>query len=81
MGPIFFAYEDRDQITILLAETYCHLADAASVYLDKVVKPSQLREQTGALMTDSVSKNLKIEGSIAASINSTHFTCYAKVIL
>ena len=72
LRPLFLAYEDRNNITLLLAETYYRLADALSIYLNKVIEPVKLWEQTTAIMTDSVSKNLGIEKLIAASLNSQH---------
>ena len=72
LRPLSFAYEDRDNITDLLVETYHRLADAVSIYLKKVIEPIKLWEQTTAIMTDSVSKNLEIEKLIAASLNSKY---------
>ena len=71
LRPIFFAYEDRNQITQLLIETYSRLALAAS-HDRKTVNPVLLWENTDTIMTDAVSKNLKIENNIADHFHSNH---------
>ena len=71
LRPIFFAYEDRDQITQLLIETYSRLALAAS-HDGKSVNPVLLWENTDTIMTDAVSKNLKIENNIVDHFHSNH---------
>ena len=70
--PLFFAYEDRDQITSLIVETYERLATAATIYTSRNIEAAQLWENTDALMTDSVTKNLGIEDTIPVRLNSTH---------
>ena len=68
LRSIFFAYEDREQIVQLLVESYNRLSVACS----GKYKPVSLWERTDAIMTDAVSKNLKIEDGIAECFNSTH---------
>ena len=68
LRPIFFAYENREQIVLLLVETYERLSVACS----ELYTPIVLWEKTVAVMTDSVNKNLKIEDGIGESLNSTH---------
>ena len=72
LRPIFFAYEDREQITELLVETYNRLAVATSVVANIVMSSAALWEKADAIMTDSVSKNLHIEEMIGESLNSDH---------
>ena len=72
LRPIYFAYEDRQQIVNLLMETYTRLSVPATVSKGNEVTPRQLWENTDSLMTDSVTKNLKIEDGIAAALKSTH---------
>ena len=72
LRPLFFAYEDCEQITELFVETYSRLADAASVVKGKVITPASLWEKTNAIMTDAVSKNLHIEDYIGQAIGSDH---------
>ena len=72
LRPIYFAYEDRQQIVNLLVETYNRLSIAASITESNEVTPRQLWENTDSIMTDSATKNLKIEDGIAAEFNSTH---------
>ena len=69
LRPIFFAYEDREQIALLIVETFKRLA-VASTESDLCAK--HLWENLYAIMTDSVSKNLHIEDIIADSLGSTH---------
>ena len=64
--PIFFAYEDCAQIICLIVETYDRLA--ATINTDEhPVSAKMLWEKTTVIMSDSVSKNLKI-GEEAAEI-------------
>ena len=72
LRPLFFAYEDRKQIAELLVETYSRLSVAASVDKQENITPAVLWEKTDAIMTDSVSKNLKIEDLIGESLGSGH---------
>ena len=72
LRPLFFAYEDHKQIAELLVETYSRLSVAASVDKQENITPAALWEKTDAIMTDSVSKNLKIEDLIGESLGSDH---------
>ena len=63
--PLFFAYEDREQTVLLLVETIKRLSVAATGSDESAKK---LWENRFALMTDSVSKNLKIEDGISESL-------------
>ena len=72
--PIFFAYEDGAQIIRLIVETYNRLA--ATINADEhPVSAKMLWEKTTAIMTDSVSKNLKI-GEGAAKILQSLYVPY-----
>lgn len=72
LRPLFFAYEDREQITLLFTETLERLAAAASIRKGTACKASDLWEKIFALMTDSPTKNLGIEETIATSLGSSH---------
>ena len=65
--PLFFAYEDHEQITELFVKTFTRLSVALSVVENVVVPPSQLWDNIDALMTDAVSKNLGIEQTISSN--------------
>ena len=69
LRPLFFAYEDREQIVLLLVETIKRLSVAATGSDESAKK---LWENLFALMTDSVSKNLKIEDGISEYFGSTY---------
>ena len=71
LRPLFFAYEDRIQIIRLIVETYNRLA--ATISSDEhPVTAKVLWEKTTALMTDSVTKNLKIGEGAAEKFGSSH---------
>lgn len=72
LRPLFFAYEDREQITALFIETFHRLSAAANIKEQKTITPAMLWEKIDALMTDSVTKNLKIEDTIPERLGSTH---------
>ena len=55
LRPLFFAFEDRDQIVSLVVETLNRLTVAAN---DPEVTAVHLWEKIDALMTDAVSKKL-----------------------
>ena len=60
LRPIYFAIEDKEQIVLLIVETLKRL----QVALDGATKLQCIRflwSKIEALMTDAVSKNLKIE--------------------
>ena len=65
LRAIFFAYEDREQITKLIVETLERLAVAAAT-------TKLLWENVFALMTDSVTKNLQVENKVATELKSDH---------
>ena len=69
---LFFACENREQITKLIVKTYEHLAAAASAFTRMDLTAKVLWEQTDAFISDSVAKNLLIEKKVAKSLNSTH---------
>ena len=66
LRPLSLAVEDRQTITDLFVEQFKRLAVAGNS------SARDLWEKVTALMTDSVAKNLHIEDSIAATLNSTH---------
>ena len=72
LRPIFFAYKDREQIINLFIETFNRLADAVSISETKTITPAMLWENVDAIMTDAVTKNLKIEDLIPERLGSTH---------
>ena len=72
LRPLFFAYEDRQQITDLFVETYNRLVAAVSFIVNSDAPASLLWEKTDAIMTDAVTKNLKIEDSIKTALGSSH---------
>ena len=72
LRPVFFAYEDRQQIVDLLVETYHRLLLAVSVHLGQEITSKQLWEKSVSIMTDSVAKKLQIEDGIAETLNSIH---------
>ena len=72
LRPLFFAYEDREQITNLFCETFERLAIAVSIREVDTITPAMLWEKIDALMTDAVTKNLGIENTIPAALGSTH---------
>ena len=69
LRPLFFAYEDREQIISLIVESLKRLSVAANK-LD--VTASNLWEKIDAIMTDAVSKNLKIEDGVGEALPSRH---------
>ena len=69
LRPIFFAYEDRAQIIHLIVETYNRLA--ATINTDEdLISAKMIWEKTTVVMTDSVSKNLKIGKGVAETLQS-----------
>ena len=69
LRPLFFVYEDREQIISLIVETFKRLSIAGQK-LNVAVQ--DLWSKVDAIMTDGVTKNLKVEEGVAASLNSTH---------
>ena len=72
LRPIFFAYEDRKQITRLIIETLQRLAFLVTTKENQVVTAKVLWEKVMIIMTDSAEKNLHIEDSIALELRSQH---------
>ena len=72
LRPLFFAYEDRAQITSLFSETFNRLAVAVSIRQAVTIEAKTLWEKIDALMTDSVTKNLGIEDTIPLALGSDH---------
>ena len=72
LRPIFFAYEDRDQITRLFVETFERLALSVSVREEKEISAATLWSNVDALMTDAATKNLGIEDTIPEALGSNH---------
>ena len=70
LRPLFFAFEDRNQIVRLIVETYNRLS--ATILSETSGTAKDLWEKTTAIMTDSVSKNLKIEDGVAETLHSDH---------
>ena len=66
LRPLSLAIENRETITDLLVEEFRRLSEAGKC------SAKILWEKVTSLMTDSVAKNLHIEESIAATLNSTH---------
>ena len=71
LRPLFFAYEDRDQIVRLIVETYERLCETLK-QSDSSSSARLLWENTTALMTDSVEKNLHIGEGVAEKLQSDH---------
>ena len=84
LRPVYVAYEDRENIARVLAETYERLAVAAEVKMSTPVSAKELWEKTDNLMTDSVTKNLNIGPLIASKLGSSHIPkallCNAHVV-
>ena len=72
LRPMFFAYEDCEQIIELSAETFERLAAAASIHEGRDNNTVTLWECIDAIMTDAVSKNLKIVEGISKLLGSNH---------
>ena len=72
LRPLFFAFEDREQITDLFVETFHRLALTLNSTAEKEVLPSTLWENVDALMTDAVTKNLGIAQTISKTLQSSH---------
>ena len=62
LRPINFAYEDREQILLLITETLKRLSTAAN---SDDCSPKLFWEKIDAVMTDAASMNLKIEQGVA----------------
>ena len=71
--PLFFAYEDKEQIISLIVELLKRLSVAA---IKLNVTAFNLWDKIDALMADAVSKNLKIEEGVAEAFQSRHVPYY-----
>ena len=81
LRPIFFAHEDREQITSLFSETFKRLAAAVSIQKGVIFELSVLCREIDALITDYVTKNLGVEDMIylwPLDHTTTHFIYCAK---
>ena len=67
LRPLFFAFENREQIVKLIVETLKRLA----LTLESVTA-KDLWERIDSIMTDAVTKNLNIEKTIAEELNSDY---------
>jgi hypothetical protein len=72
LRPLYVAYEDRSNITLLLLETYKRLSVAASHVKGKEISAKELWEKTDDLMTDSVSKNMGVTDLISEKLETTY---------
>ena len=63
--PLLFAYEERGQIISLIVESFKRLSVAANKLN---VTAFNLWMKIDAIMTDAVSKNLKIEDGVAEAL-------------
>ena len=74
-----FGFEDREQIVCLVVETLTRLT-VAGKKLNVTV--NDLLCKIDAFMTDSVTKNLKVEEGVAETLipNTSHITYYANRI-
>ena len=81
LRALFFACEDRENIVRLIVETYTRLALSLS---DIEVSAKDLWEKTTAIMTNSVSKNLKIEDGVGEQLKwnyePTHLLCKSHLV-
>ena len=73
LQPIFFAFEDREQITNL---TFGRLIATLQVSHDQILQPKTLWEKVDAIMTDTVTKNTEVEETIAKALDSSHIPSY-----
>lgn len=79
--PLFFAYEDRSQITNLTVETYELTPAAATEFLKKQIDASDLWEKTDALMSDTVAKTLQTERTVPKALNYQHEPCHIHIYI
>jgi len=66
LRPLFFAYEDRDQITKLIVETFFRLA------VTQKTTAKALWEKVNAFMTDAATKNLKVEMEVSKELKTNY---------
>ena len=72
LRPLFFAYEDRDQITELFVETFKRLSISANVFENRNTTPAIMWEKVDSLMTDTVTKSLRTKDTISNALGSNH---------
>ena len=68
LRPLFFAFEDREQISELIVETLKRLSAA----LSNSQTICQLWEKVYALMSDAVTKNMNVQTLVAEKLGSSH---------
>ena len=68
LRPLFFAFENREQIAKLIVETLKRLSAATR----SLMSAKDLWERIDGFMTDAVSKNLKVEHAVADILGSDH---------
>ena len=68
LRALFFAFENREQIIKLIVETLKRLSVASG----EKFSAKDLWENITCIMTDAVTKNLKIEHGVAKSLGSNH---------
>ena len=82
--PLFFAYEDRANITDLIIETLKRLAVAGREVLRQDLTVKALWENIDNFMTDSVIKNLEVEKCVGEKLwylyIPHHFLCKPHVV-
>ena len=59
LWPIFFAFENREQITNLFVEVFGILTTTLKVSHDQTLQPKTLWEKVDAIMTVLLQKNLR----------------------
>ena len=71
MRPLVFAYEDKDNIVRLIVEIYERLVLTLSVD-EEIITTRELWVKATAIITDSVSRNLKIEYGVADVLKTNY---------
>ena len=72
LWPIFFAFENREQITNLFVEVFGILTTTLKVSHDQTLQPKTLWEKVDAIMTVLLQKKLEKEKTIAKALDSSH---------
>ena len=72
LRPLFFAYEDWDQITGLFMETFKRLSISANISENQNKTPATVWEKVDSLVTNAVTKSLGIEDTIPNALGSSH---------
>ena len=84
IGPLFFAYKDRENICRLIKETLERLSSAVALMYSCVITAKDLWKNITHIMNDSVSKNVKIEDLVAEKLGSKripyHLLCKSHVV-